>query len=185
MTGESVWGDGAKVRADAESEHSKLEDELLPLFRSLSEGHLEALAMVYDICSRQVYGFALWKMGCEADATDVVQEVFVRLATRSSTLHNVRRPFPYILQIAHRVSCDIFRNRRREVSQASNLILAVFLIGWNPGFPEISPAEMTAQRAEKQELLETDPTLSAVLSLPSRSSHARPLDRQIFREEHR
>ena len=39
-----------------------------------------ALDALYSACSDELYGLALWRTGSTADAADVVQEVFVRLA---------------------------------------------------------------------------------------------------------
>ena len=61
-------------------------------FDALAGGDAAALAAVWDIASRRLYGLALWRTGCAEDARDVVQDVFVRLASKRGELRTSRSP---------------------------------------------------------------------------------------------
>ena len=83
-------------------------------FRQLADGRTEALEEIYATCADEVHGLALWRTGSAADAADVVQEVFVRLADRRARLGKVRNPLAYIRRMTHSISIDLFRKRARR-----------------------------------------------------------------------
>jgi len=90
---------------------------------ALARGEKEALAVIYDAVGRDLYGFALWKTGNPDDASDVVQEVFVRLAQTGSSLGEVSRPKAYLLGMTHRAAVDLFRARRRTAPLDEAILL--------------------------------------------------------------
>jgi RNA polymerase sigma-70 factor, ECF subfamily len=98
----------------SESRNPPLE-ELALLFARLSGGDLEALGPIYDRWAREIHSLALWRTGGSAEAGDVVQEVFVRLATTRAELGSVRDPRRYLLTMAHRIAVDRMRRRPRSV----------------------------------------------------------------------
>lgn len=83
-------------------------------FASLAAGDREPLAAIYDRFAAELHALALWRTGSREDADDVVQEVFVRLATTGTDLARVREPRTYLLAMAHRASVDRRRLRRNE-----------------------------------------------------------------------
>ena len=87
---------------------------LQDLFRDLASGRTQALDGIYSVCSDEVYGLALWRTGSATDAADVVQEVFVRLASRRSRLGRIRNPLAYVRRMAYRASIDVHRKRTRR-----------------------------------------------------------------------
>ena len=91
-------------------------------FAALAAGDLDALAVIYDACSRDLFGLAFWRTGSREDAADAVQEVFVRLARSPRRLAGVRRPRAYLLAMAHSATVDILRRRRKTV-QADDTLL--------------------------------------------------------------
>jgi RNA polymerase sigma-70 factor, ECF subfamily len=104
--------DGLSMNA-AESD---LKADLQSLFERLNQGDLNALEGLYDRFATQIYGLALWRTKSASDAADVVQEVFLRLAGRTGRLGDVRHPHAYLLQMTHRISCDLQRKRRPETT---------------------------------------------------------------------
>jgi RNA polymerase sigma-70 factor (ECF subfamily) len=84
------------------------------LFDDLAEGRAAALEGLYDALSGEVYGLALWRTASPDDASDVLQEVFVRLAQAGRKLKRVRDPRAYVMRIAHRASIDVHRRRKRR-----------------------------------------------------------------------
>ena len=93
-------------------------DRLKSLIAELGSGETAALDVLYATCSDDLYGLALWRTGSPADAADVVQEVFVRLAASRRRLGSVADPRAYMRRMAHRAAIDVHRrsSRRREAS---------------------------------------------------------------------
>ncbi len=90
---------------------------------ALARGEKEAMAVIYDAVGRDLYGFALWRTGNPDDASDVVQEVFVRLAQTGSPLSEVSKPKAYLLGMTRRAAVDLFRARRRTAPLDEALLL--------------------------------------------------------------
>ena len=89
----------------------------------IARGDKEAMAVLYDEASADLYGYALWKTGNPDDASDVVQELFVRLAQTRASLARVSKPKAYLLGMAHRAAVDLFRVRRRTEPLEESLFL--------------------------------------------------------------
>lgn len=89
-------------------------ERLRGLFAELGEGRAAALGPLYDACADDLYGLALWRSGSEADAADVVQEVFVRLASLGPRLNSIEDPRAYLLRMTHRAAVDVHRKRTRR-----------------------------------------------------------------------
>jgi len=98
-------------------------DSLVKLFQRLSQGDIQVLAELYDELAPKIYGLAFWRTGSNEDASDVVQEVFVKLAARAPSLGAVRRPLSYVLRIAHHESINLLRKRKRECHMEENPLL--------------------------------------------------------------
>jgi RNA polymerase sigma-70 factor (ECF subfamily) len=69
------------------------------------------LARLYDGHARALFAFALNLTRSEADARDVLQEVFCRLAARPALLEGVRNERAFMLRLAHNQAVDLFRRR--------------------------------------------------------------------------
>jgi RNA polymerase sigma-70 factor (ECF subfamily) len=84
------------------------------IFRDLAAGRARALEEIYDAAAGRIFGLALWRTGSREDASDVVQEVFVRLAEQGERLREVRDPRPWLMAVAHHVALDATRRRRKS-----------------------------------------------------------------------
>ena len=93
---------------------------------ALGAGDLDAIEAIYDACAADLFGLALWRTGSREDAADVVQEVFVRLATGLSGLGRVRNPRAYVLAMGHSAAVDILR-RRKVTVEADDSVLEPFV----------------------------------------------------------
>ncbi len=96
-------------------------------FDELAAGNVAALEEVWEIAGRRLYAIALWRTGNEADARDVVQEVFVKLASGRHALKGVSSPGLWLLTVAHRAAIDL--TRRRAVRAAEPLGDTQFVAG--------------------------------------------------------
>ena len=88
------------------------EEEIRSLADALARGDPSALGRLYDQCARELWGLALWRTGCWADADDVVPDVFVRLACSTGVLAASRDPRRYLLAMTHHAAADRTRRRR-------------------------------------------------------------------------
>jgi RNA polymerase sigma-70 factor (ECF subfamily) len=142
------------IRVDAEVSQGQETDtdaRLRDLLAEVGQNRLDSLAGIYRLCARDLYGLALWRSGSPEDAADVVQEVFVRLATTRARLDRVRRPRSYLLQITHRCAVDLLRGRRRReheeldaallVTVAADAELATEAAGLNRHLRRLPPAQ--------------------------------------------
>lgn len=87
------------------------------LFQALARGDQEALASVYEASASRIFGLALWRTGSVEDASDVVQEVFLRLAARRHELAGISDPLSWLLTVAHHSAVDLVRRRRVRAAE--------------------------------------------------------------------
>lgn len=99
------------------SEEARTAAALRPIFDRLAAGRREALGELYDLVAGRLYGLALWRTGDRADAEEVVQEVFVRLAERQGELDRVREPLAWLLTVTRRAAVDRVRRRRLRATE--------------------------------------------------------------------
>ena len=104
-----VW-----ILALATEEERVRADDLGPIVERVASGDPEALGPLYDALAPEIFAAALWRTGSRADASDVVQEVFVKLAQSPALLRGVRHAKRYVLTMAHRSAIDRTRARRPD-----------------------------------------------------------------------
>ncbi|MBI5441314.1 MAG: RNA polymerase sigma factor [Deltaproteobacteria bacterium] len=93
-----------------------LRESLEKVFSALSAGNPDAFEALYDATADRIYGLALWRTGSVEDASDVVQEVFLRVVKARSRLGKVKEPFPWLLGLAHHIAIDVARRSRRRAT---------------------------------------------------------------------
>ena len=101
-------------------------------FDALAAGDSSALEAVWDLSSRRLYGLALWRTGCEEDARDVVQDVFVRLASRRRDLGGVETPHVWLLAVTHNAAVDVVRRSARRRAEPLESAAHVAATGSDP-----------------------------------------------------
>ena len=69
------------------------------------------LALIYDTHSRAIFAFLLNFTRNDADAGDILQDVFVKVAERPSLLSGVKEIRPWLIRMAHRQAIDLIRRR--------------------------------------------------------------------------
>ena len=87
-------------------------------FEGIARGEESALAALYDLAARPIFGLALWRTGSIDEASDVVQEVFVRVAAERERLARVENPRAWLLGLAHHAAVDITRRRTRRAEES-------------------------------------------------------------------
>ncbi len=85
-----------------------------------------ALADLYDLYHRKIYGLALWWSGSVEEAEDIVQETFVRVWEKRHLVGRARELEAYLLRIAKTIAIGRGRKRRpTESIEDHPLVLAV------------------------------------------------------------
>jgi len=85
--------------------------QLMDLYAHGSQSAFEELFRRYE---GRVYGYFLRRVGCEARAQDLYQDLFLRLHRFRHT-YDAARPFePWFFHIARRVLVDDWRRRNRQ-----------------------------------------------------------------------
>jgi RNA polymerase sigma-70 factor (ECF subfamily) len=87
------------------------------------------LASLYDAHASAVFGFLLVLTGSEAEAKDLLQEVFLRLARSGIGLHSIGEPRAFLLTVSRRAHIDAQRRRgarARSHAQASAALPQLF-----------------------------------------------------------
>lgn len=69
------------------------------------------LRQLYDEHTASIFGFVLNLTRSEADTRDVLQELFLKLASRPDQLLAVREPRAWLLRLAHNLAIDTLRRR--------------------------------------------------------------------------
>ena len=69
------------------------------------------LERLYDAHAQSLFAFVLNLTRNEADTNDVLQEIFVKLATRPGLLDEVRDERGFLLRLAHNLTIDLMRRR--------------------------------------------------------------------------
>ena len=88
--------------------------ELSDAFEDLRRGEVEALDRLWGLAANRLYGLALWRCGREPEASDAVQETWIRLAraAKDDRLPQVRDPLAYLIAVTRRCAVDQLRRRR-------------------------------------------------------------------------
>jgi RNA polymerase sigma-70 factor, ECF subfamily len=87
------------------------------------------LERLYDEHAQALFGFLLNFTRQEADARDLLQELFVRLAKRPELLDGVRDQRAFLLRLAHNLAIDLIRRRgtrERQYEQLAGEAVALF-----------------------------------------------------------
>lgn len=86
------------------------------------------LADIYDTHSKALFAFLLNFTRSEADACDVMQDVFLKIAERPSLAGGARDLRPWLIQMAHRKALDMFRRKatRERVVLAASAEVPIF-----------------------------------------------------------
>jgi RNA polymerase sigma-70 factor, ECF subfamily len=82
--------------------------------RRLARGERAAFAELYDLCADRLHHYLVVRLGSRADADDVLQETFVRLARTRRKLAGVENPTAYLFAIARNEAMRLLAGRTRD-----------------------------------------------------------------------
>jgi RNA polymerase sigma-70 factor, ECF subfamily len=115
----------------------------------IRENNPDALNLIYDVMGNQLYGYVLGLVGSEADAEDIIQDLFVRLAHKRRNLLNADNLEAYIFAIARNLARDAIRHRPRNIISIDE-------------YPQVLEYESTAPDTSRND----GSLLPALLALP-------------------
>ena len=93
------------------------------------------LRQLYDEHAPALYGFLLDLTRSEADARDLLQELFLKLVGQPALLAGVREMRPFLLRLVHRQAIDAHRRRTTHsaaIDRAAAAPVALFALGAHP-----------------------------------------------------
>jgi RNA polymerase sigma-70 factor (ECF subfamily) len=80
----------------------------------LAQGDPSAFAELYDACADRVHHYLVVRLGSRADADDVLQETFVRLARTRKQLASVDNLLAYVFATARNEAIRLLERQARE-----------------------------------------------------------------------
>jgi RNA polymerase sigma-70 factor, ECF subfamily len=121
-------------------------------------GKIEEL---YDRHATALYAFALNLTRHEADASDIIQELFTRIARDPDLFHHVRNERPFLLRMTHHLAIDHIRRRASRDRLAEALAAETD----EPFAPSTDPDEQNFRVELAQALEKLPPEQRAVVHL--------------------
>jgi RNA polymerase sigma-70 factor, ECF subfamily len=88
-----------------------------PRAQRLARGEPAAFAELYDACADRLHHYLVVRLGSRADADDVLQETFVRLARTRQKLATVEDLVAYVFAAARNEAIRLGERRAREGRQ--------------------------------------------------------------------
>lgn len=92
-----------------------------PEAQRLARGDPDAFAELYDACAGRVHHYLVVRLGSTADADDVLQETFVRLARKRRKLAGVENIVAYVFATARNEAARLLGRQKREGRLAAGL----------------------------------------------------------------
>jgi RNA polymerase sigma-70 factor (ECF subfamily) len=122
------------------------QEEIEALIARVAMGHRQSFRMLYDRTSAKLFGIALRVLRDEAQAEEVLQEVFLRIWHRADSYKaNGYSPMTWLITITRNAAIDRLRRARREGTATAPVEIAERLYDPQPG-PEARAAERDEAR---------------------------------------
>jgi RNA polymerase sigma-70 factor (ECF subfamily) len=90
----------------------------------LARGEMKAFAELYELSAQRVHRYLLVRLGSQADADDVLQETFVRLARTRQKLAAVQNLIAYVFATARHEASRLVERRIRDGRRQTALSLS-------------------------------------------------------------
>lgn len=109
---------GMHLRMESGASHSQAGEELASILESVARGDRKAFARLYERTSAKLYGICLRLLGNEAEAEDVLQDVYVTVWQKAARFERGRAsPITWLAVLARNKGID--RLRRRTIKSES------------------------------------------------------------------
>jgi len=92
------------------------------------------LEELYDNHSQALFAFLLNLTRNEADARDLLQEIFIKLARQPRLLDDVREVRPFLIRLVHNMAVDLMRRRGTREKYYERLAgsISIFAVSTEP-----------------------------------------------------
>ncbi|HEY2840015.1 MAG TPA: RNA polymerase sigma factor [Pirellulales bacterium] len=127
----------------------------------LARGEPAAFAELYDACADRLHHYLVARLGSVADADDLVQETFVRLARGRHKLSDVDNLVAYVFTVARNETASLMASKLREAASREQRASAAELFeGARGGAGDVSETAEALTRAlarlptEQREIVE-------------------------------
>jgi RNA polymerase sigma-70 factor (ECF subfamily) len=126
----------------------------------LAGGDQQAFAELYDACADRIHFYLVARLGSRADADDVLQQTFVRLARTRERLAKVKNPVAYAFATARNEAIRFAGRHAREGRRGDPPVEELFREAASDDVEERETAEWVAG-----ELAKLSPGLREVVEL--------------------
>jgi RNA polymerase sigma-70 factor (ECF subfamily) len=120
----------------------------------LARGEQAAFAELFDACANRLHDYLTRRLGSREDASDVVQETFIRLARSRRRLVRVENVTAYVFAIARneavRFTTRGAARRLRDAASASSLDAATTGESPSADLPDVTAALARLSDAERE-----------------------------------
>ncbi len=89
--------------------------------KSLSKGDVQAFNEVYNAFKFRIYGFVKKIVKADVDTEGIIQEVFIKLWEKHSTIDSEKSLDAFLFKIAYNMSIDLLRMRSHEKKYLDSL----------------------------------------------------------------
>ena len=87
------------------------ENKCAAALKRIAQGDMSGLAVIYELLGRQIYNVALAVMNDSAEAEDVMQETFLKIAHHSDSFREGGSSRAWIMAIARNTAIDTLRKK--------------------------------------------------------------------------
>ncbi len=88
------------------------------LISQIAEKNQDALRTLYELTNKQIYGFAYSILKNSEDASDIVQDTYVRIYQAAHMYKNEGKPMAWILRITRNLALMKIRNAKKSTTFA-------------------------------------------------------------------
>lgn len=120
-----------------------IDDEIT--FIRFKDGDMKAFDLIYCAYSGKLFGFIYKILKTEADAKEIVQEVFIKLWENRQKITSLALFDSYLFTIAHNISIDIIRKRLREKNYVDYIYSLQISVSENKTLDEYDYKELKQQ----------------------------------------
>lgn len=90
------------------------------LIQKISQGNKDSLGKLYDITSRDVFGYSFSLVCNKAVAEDIMQDVYINIFNQAFSYKPRGKPMAWILRITRNISFNILKKQKKELFYAEN-----------------------------------------------------------------
>ncbi|HKJ42238.1 MAG TPA: RNA polymerase sigma-70 factor [Sunxiuqinia sp.] len=91
------------------------------LGKRIRKGDMKAFDLLYDQYSQRLYGFAFSMLKNKEDAKEIIQETFLKLWNKRTTIDSSYSLKSFLFSITYNITIDLLRKRAKDVDFQNQL----------------------------------------------------------------